>query len=625
MPKKQYTLETMPKLEHTEPSRSADLESLLLQMAEDAESGIESTIPEDLYNEYKTFQGIRAALRSVIEDTEQEATLRLNLHNYLVHLPKSNAIMYLDNCRRTLKQLQKARTEQGIVFTETRQKEIQQVKEIIKQEKKHVILEGATGLGKTVLAEHAVKEYLKEVGKSESEGFIMINAGSATYEQLFGQIQIKKDEGSEVAITTFVPGIIYLAAEQGLPVILEEYNTVKDARVLKGMQTLMSANSNTKITLERGVSINVSDGFTMILTGNPLSKGSEGMIGMQRDDAAISSRCARMVMDQLPANELLQQFLISESLVDDNLGVRLPEGVYYQILQLMNLSTKTYDIKKGKSVLDPEDCDASGVHTLEIQSNLLSQRVLSDILQNWKKNQYVDSIEDVILKVYLSKSANVVEKEQELKLLYLLFCLEGFFSDKKYPKLGDSKLTQKLQKLISEIDLSPIDKRRRSNKELAPVSLVEGFNAIIQGTLPKEGEQDYTAFTKVFEGCFGAKPETVISLESRINLDTDKIQYIMSIFESIFADANNQQMFLNLIGGCKVPNHPNVTIREFLIYIFQYDTNPNSLTAEQLKQVDSILHDVEYSNEIDFESGEFAELSDVEKAQMRLMSLFTSK
>ena len=99
----------------------------------------------------------------------------------------------------------------------------------------------------------------------------------------------------------------------------------------------------------------------------------------------------------------------------------------------------------------------------------------------------------------------------------------------------------------------------------------------------------------------------------------------MSIFESIFADANTQQMFLNLIGGFKVPNHPNVTIREFLIYILQYNVNPNSLKAEELKQVDSILHNVEYSNEIDFESGEFAELSDVKKAQMRLMSLFTSK
>lgn len=624
MTNKNYTLETIPKLEHTEPSKSADLEILLVQMAQDAEDEKKSEIPEDLYEKYKIFQGIRAALRSVIEDTEQEATLRLYLHNYLVDLPKSNAIMYLDNCRRTLKQLKKARTEQGIVFTETRQKEMQQIIEIIKQEKKHVILEGATGLGKTVLAEHAVKEYLKEVGKSESEGFIMINAGSATYEQLFGQIQIKKDESSNVAITTFVPGIIYVAAEQGLPVILEEYNTVKDARVLKGMQTLMSANSNTKITLERGVSINVSDGFTMILTGNPLSKGAEGMIGMQRDDAAISSRCARMVMDQLPANELLQQFLISESLVDDNLGVMLPEGVYYQIVKLMNLSAETYDIKKGNSVLNTKQCDTAGTHTQKIQSNLLSQRVISDILQNWKKNQYVDSIEDVILKVYLSESANVVEKDQELILLYTLFCLQGFFSDDKYPNLGDSQLSQKLKKLILEIDLSPIEKRRRSNIELTPASLVEGFNAIIKGALPKEREKEYTAFTKVFEDCFGNRPETVISLESGINLDTDKIKYIIGIFESIFADADTVQMFLNLIGESKVPNHPNVTIREFLIYIWKYDTNPNSLSTEELKQVNSILNDVEYSNDIDFESGEFAKVSEIEKGQIRLMSLFTS-
>lgn len=624
MQNKNYTLETIPKLQHAHASNSANLESLLLQMAQDAESGINSTIPEDLYEKYKIFQGIRVALRSVIEDTEQEATLRLNLHNYLVHLPKSNAIMYLDNCRRTLNQLKKARTEQGIVFTETRQKEIQQIIEIIKQEKKHVIIEGATGLGKTVLAEHAVKEYLKEVGKSESEGFIMINAGSATYEQLFGQIQIKKDESSNVAITKFVPGIIYVAAEQGLPVILEEYNTVKDARVLKGMQTLMSANSNTEITLERGVSIKVSDGFTMILTGNPLSKGAEGMIGMQRDDAAIASRCARMVMDQLPANELLQQFLISESLVDDNLGVRLPEGVYYQILKLMNLSAQTYDIKKGNSVLNTKQCDTAGIHSQKIQSNLLSQRVLSDILQNWKKNQYVDSIEDVILKVYLSESANVVEKDQELILLYTLFCLQGFFSDNKYPNLTDGKLTQKLKKLILEIDLSPIDKRKHANKELDPVSLVDAFNAIIQGTLPKEREQEYTAFTKVFEDCFGDRPETVISLESRINLDTDKIKYIIGIFEPIFANTDTLQMFLNLIGEFNVPSHPNVTIREFLIYIWKYDTDPNSLSAEELKQVNSILNDVEYSNDIDFESGEFAELSEIDKGQIRLMSLFTN-
>ena len=362
---KHYNLTSLPGLQNVENSNSSDLEALLLQMATDAETAalnpeavVKTELTESEYEKYKIFQGIRHAFLDAINDDNLPSDFRASLVDELISLQSKNPLMYLDKCRHTLRSLIKERTSGGIVFTETREREINSILQVINLKKEHVIIEGATGLGKTVLAEAAVKRYLiqnnlfstnsesnleidevlkqdiqenlKETEYDFDGNFIMMNAAASTYEQLFGQIHIRKSDEGDVAETRFVPGIIYLAAEKGLPVILEEYNTVKDARVLKGLQTLMSADASSEITLEldpesgKVMTIRPKSGFTMVLTGNPLSKGAEGLTGVQKEDSAISSRCTRLIINQLPENELLQQFLVSQSLLDSNLGVNLP-------------------------------------------------------------------------------------------------------------------------------------------------------------------------------------------------------------------------------------------------------------------------------------------------------------
>jgi len=658
--RKTFDPSTLPSCKSAEGVSDVNLRNVLMQMSIDAQqsaengSAILTQIPSDVYDIYKTVQGLRCVMSEAISDPRLNPRFKAEVHSELYNLIIHNPYAYLDDARHILRSLIRERSDSGMVFTKTREAEINTILQCIKTQKRHVIIEGATGLGKTVLAEEAVKRYLIEKGiyktqefkddldpilessleenLSLSDGnnsvskaydfdgnFIMINAASATYEQLFGQMHILPSENGSMPVTKFIPGVVYLAAEKGLPIILEEYNTVKDARVLKGLQTLMSADSSTEISLEidpnsgKIMTIKAQEGFTMVLTGNPVDKGSESLVGVVKSDSAIESRCLLMNVNQLSTQELLQQFLVSENLLDTNLGVYLPENVYFNLVKLVKMSVLIYQAKRGESVLSARGLDSAGLNSQKIMDNLLSSRTISVILDAWKSNDYIDSIEDVILKVYLSKSAGKKDRHEELKFLYSLFNLNGFFVNTDlYPSLGDTNLVAKLKSTIDKISLLPLEQRSDARYDLSSLELVQRLNSFKeryeQALSSPNSDYEYTSFVKVFEDCFGKMPSISIDIDSTtIQLDMAKVNYLDSLFETIIKDDIFKAKFEFVLGDEVLPGTKDFTYSMLLDSIKRYKADPNSLEISELETLNQILIDCEFDDDIEFETDELQE------------------
>ena len=249
--RKTFDPSTLPSCKSAEGVSDVNLRNVLMQMSIDAQqsaengSEISTQIPIDVRDIYETVQGLRRVMLEAISDQRLNPRFKAEVHAELYNLINHNPYAYLDDARHILRSLIRERSDSGMVFTKTREAEINTILQCIKTQKRHVIIEGATGLGKTVLAEEAVKRYLIEKGIYKTQefkenldpilesslyennsvskaydfdgNFIMINAASATYEQLSGQMHILPSENGSMPVTKFIPGVVYLAAEKGLP------------------------------------------------------------------------------------------------------------------------------------------------------------------------------------------------------------------------------------------------------------------------------------------------------------------------------------------------------------------------------------------------------------------------
>lgn len=620
----QINFQSLPEIFKGDPASNRDslLSQTLSDMSECAAKGEEATIPDDLLNQYRHFQGLYHYLQSEIRNTELATAVREKYRQLLIKLPLLNPLAYLDDCRRKIKYLKREFNECKKVLTKTRDREAREVLRIINANNAHALLIGLTGLGKTVLAKLAAKKYIESENKDR---FYIENAKEISFEDLFGGLRIVSDVNGS-PITSFVPGRIYDAVRDGVPFILEEYNANDDASYLHALKTLMSADYGEEIQLKNGESITVKEGFTLILTGNPSSSELESFVQLINPDAAINSRLVIQEISQLSHKELLLQFLVCNDLLDENFGVRLPRGLYLKLKTLMEVSIKLY----SKNPLTAEEFDAVGSIS-NLSGNFLSQRKLTFIFDALKANDYIDSIDDIILKVYIAASLAEDKTHDDAKIIYSVLQLNGFFATDEYPHFSDNNLINKLKSIVKAIDLAPVETRTNLKGNIDVDSFLELYNTVLNKTLTDE--IDYIPFPTIFQDCFEHKmplEAVTLALLSNVEIDNDKINYILDLLDSIDTKVEelgiDQNLLVDLLNRYKVPSRKCSALDLFKLVI-QYNSDKSVLKSAELNDLSDLLDCITINMVgLTFESSDDfidPEINSLQSISHKLSSLFT--
>lgn len=142
-----------------------------------------------------------------------------------------------------------------------------------------MLLMGETGTAKTALAFHICRNVL------HVEPELMAGYGDANSYQLMGKNVLLPD-GKGGTETVFVPGPMVRAIENGVPIILDEMNTMSIDLIKRlNFMVQLRPGDTFKLQEDSGKVITVKPGFCVIGTGNPKSKRYKGVEELSADFA----------------------------------------------------------------------------------------------------------------------------------------------------------------------------------------------------------------------------------------------------------------------------------------------------------------------------------------------------
>ena len=293
---------------------------------------------------------------------------------------------------------------------------------------KPLLLWGHTGTGKTETFRHLSWKLFNK----EPEMFS--GSEEITHYDLFGKTQLKP-EGSY-----FQGGPAVKAIQEGRPLLIDEVDLVPHA-IIGRLQDLLTRRPGKTITIQENSNeeIKIPEGFIVLATGNIRSSKYR----REDLDPAFLRRFWQTELKYLPLNETFD--ILLAALIDRRGALNI--GSHQNIEDLKNLCQAAkfvQDVFTGeKTDFLGEGADASRGIGATLEKATLSIGDLLTIIEQWKAKNFTHPLEDFILSEFIR--SQTVRRDQ-LNLVKI-FCLHGFFKNKKTEDFGISGLTE--EKLLA--------------------------------------------------------------------------------------------------------------------------------------------------------------------------------
>jgi MoxR-like ATPase len=424
----------------------------------------------------------------------------------------------------------KEQGEEGIVYTPYVNAQKEQIIEALKANQ-NIFIHGPFGSGKTDIAIAAAREYaqmLRNEEENKIEPIVLSGYRDIESHEIFGQPKLKVDTNGNT-YSEFDFGPVYRAIELGLPLIIDEYNSIPHS-------TLISLNFILEQGKRQGAIVNIKEdngrqivskaGFCVIATGNlPDETGNNNIIGRQEMDAAGISRFGKKIEHSfLPqskesnredgvldrtGNELFE--ILMSKVVDDKVYAKLHPQAIEDLYKFSAFSSLIQDIYSGKSDFKT-NYNGQDIAAIElIKGFSISWREINTVMNSWLASGCTTSLGSVI-HGFVSEIPNEVAKDTLSTIL-----------KNKYDLVTD-KISYNTDELVEYgprdiIDLVYSDGPERTEESLAPfLSEKIKFESVgaeinpetleLLSTLEKQIEQNkvrLAEFEKNFEILCGSK------------------------------------------------------------------------------------------------------------------------
>jgi MoxR-like ATPase len=353
-------------------------------------------------------------------------------------------------------------------------------------------------------------------------------------------------------------GLFYKAMKEGKPLILDEMNAIPHTALIA---------LNDYLTLRPGDRVNpiisnldpfvLKEGFSVIATGNWKPEDGKHYFGRQGLDAAFLSRFGIVGYDYLPnrtigetvetdpqakrrekaESELLD--IMVAKLLDPTLGLWAPKNTLPKLRSLARsariLQNAYSEKKEGETEIeDPTEGGRAKLKDL-LQENVLSIRHLLPLLEEWQKEGFGRSLDEVVMRDYIHRSSAARGKEK--MALYQILQTQGLFqTDEGWPNgltadglqavLEDrAKGGQRIASVMHGHDKLTGKPRSESVGEMPELVYTPPIEVIEElfGPLPERKEIRKRLF-KIGENIKVADPELMRGLEAELEKLSEKIK-----------------------------------------------------------------------------------------------------
>jgi len=265
---------------------------------------------------------------------------------------------------------------------------------------------------------------------------------------------------------------VFQAMAEGRPVVVNEVNAIPH-HVWIVLNDIITKKPGDTIYTPEGNLITVKEGFYILSTGNWDPEQNSIYVGRQPVDAASLSRWGLVQYDYLPQdtssaimpheddslsegekrehiNEDELFFMLAMRLLNDDLTYHGPVSAFERIYSLARVARVLQDVfskrdlsqgfyfNQNGSMQDPRNI---------LKENVLSLRHLIPIVESWKKDGYIRSLDDYIFIKYVSRSS--ARPEEKLYIYQLLQMHGDFFKGSDWPQAvgGDAQTFDQIKNL----------------------------------------------------------------------------------------------------------------------------------------------------------------------------------
>lgn len=351
-----------------------------------------------------------------------------------------------------------------------------------------VFIHGHLGSGKTELAMHTAREYMRaaHADSKEREAIVISGAKDISLAELYGhqalsidridkdeikkfidevekEFEAWKDEHKDASeqdrefahdrilqvhsrrleggtISDFLLGPVYKAMEQGCVLIIDEVNAIPH-EVLISLNHILTRKVGDKVIVQQnsGREITIQPGFGIMLTGN-LNQGGQDVyrVGRQEMDPALLSRLYKIEYDYLPQTtegtlsdrttlEKRELFhLMLATLMDRTGNLEVPQNAPQQLWNLAKASRIIQDVFSRKEVNNAFYFQEGGGRATPyyLHESVASIRALRRILEQWQRRGFEYELDHYLYTEFVGQSTDVTDRAYLYQLLKDRF---GFF------------------------------------------------------------------------------------------------------------------------------------------------------------------------------------------------------
>ena len=151
---------------------------------------------------------------------------------------------------------------------------------------KPILIVGETGGAKTALAKEMARRIQAFHGRPDQvdkEPLLFSGSAEANPYDLMGKTGLESD-GQGGTVTTFKPGLLAVAMQEGLPIILDEVNAMPPELLKRLNEILLKKPTDTfRLQEDGGLEFVIKPGFCVIYTGNEKSQRYKGVHDLSAD------------------------------------------------------------------------------------------------------------------------------------------------------------------------------------------------------------------------------------------------------------------------------------------------------------------------------------------------------
>lgn len=278
------------------------------------------------------------------------------------------------------------------------------------------------------------------------------------------QIEERFIHENSVTVSEFVLGYAYRAAQDGIPLIIDEFNLI-DPTVMMGLNSLMTKKPGELVHVpENGhAPFPVAEGFCVIMTGNLNTGEGAEYYRPHQPDASTTNRflpvkygfppqttegsAAQAHADEKQLYQIILSTLrsgrpsgegadLTSRLEDRAMVANLPGGTLAldKLWRLAKLAAITQLALEGKVGQDsPHAHRVNGTSQSAKVEHALTPRVVVNLLEQWKGNGFEYELDHYVFKALVESALTAVEKDY----FYRQCQLQGFCESPGWPEVID--------------------------------------------------------------------------------------------------------------------------------------------------------------------------------------------